>query len=76
MNKFYIVAVISLCVAVAFAQIENESNPEKDPLAEECRRNLNTCLDKTESRVPGAFDMDHCCDEYKKCMHRIGRNRQ
>ncbi|KAF8794159.1 hypothetical protein HNY73_002166 [Argiope bruennichi] len=21
------------------------------------------------------FDMDYCCDEYKKCIYKIGRNR-
>ncbi|KFM80854.1 hypothetical protein X975_03593, partial [Stegodyphus mimosarum] len=54
----------------------DEANPEADPLAEDCRRQLNSCLDQAEDRVPGAFDMDSCCDEYKKCMYKIGRNRQ
>ncbi|CAL1265263.1 unnamed protein product [Larinioides sclopetarius] len=46
-----------------------------DSSAEDCRRQLNNCLDQVEDRVPGVFDMDYCCDEYKKCMYKIGRNR-
>ncbi|CAL1265262.1 unnamed protein product [Larinioides sclopetarius] len=76
MRKFVTATlVIALMQITSVLSAEDNGDEIIDSSAEDCRRQLNNCLDQVEDRVPGVFDMDYCCDEYKKCMYKIGRNR-
>ncbi|GIY35802.1 uncharacterized protein CDAR_403982 [Caerostris darwini] len=77
MRKFLTAAALVIAlmqISHVFCQ-DNDDDPIVDPMAQDCRRQLNNCLDQAEDRISGVFDMDYCCEEYKKCMYRIGRNR-
>ncbi|GFR15240.1 uncharacterized protein TNCT_636262 [Trichonephila clavata] len=76
MRKFLTATlVIALMQITYIACKETDDIQISDPGAEDCRRQLNNCLDQVEDRIAGVFDMDYCCDEYKKCMYKLGRNR-